>query len=436
VISNSHLLLGFDIAGEWRLLLIPLITGIIGYITNWLAIRLLFYPSEFVGIRIPGLKELAPVLPRRIRQIPGVLDGKFGWQGIIPSRSAKMGAIAAEKGVGQIADEQEFYEQFDPDRIAAHIVNTSSEEIRALTDEVLKREYPDIWENMPRPGKEFVHARVKAQLPDIAAEITENIGENIEQLLDNNEMITEYLDDHPEVVSRLFLEVGDRELRFIINSGFLIGSFLGVFSIPLFLIFEESWWVLPTCGMIVGYLTNWIALKIIFQPIHPRTIGPVELQGLFIKRQPIAGEKYAEIVADEIVTIGNVADNLMHGSQSDRTRKMIRDAIRPEVDRAVGLLGPLVRVTTGSRKYEQLREQFADEGVEQTMDPLQDPEFNEERSEVIKEWMTEKIQSLPPEGFVELLRPAFEEDEWMLILLGALLGLFAGWLQFLVVTAV
>jgi uncharacterized membrane protein YheB (UPF0754 family) len=428
--------LTLGLAGEWRLLLIPLITGIIGYVTNWVAIRLLFYPSEFVGVRVPGLRELAPVLPRRLRQIPGVLEGRLGWQGIIPSRSAKMGAIAAERGVGQIADEQEFYEQFDPDRIAAHIVANSRDEIRELTNEILKRQYPDIWGNIPEPGKEFVHARVQAQLPEIAKDITETIGENIEQLLDNNEMITEYLDDNPAVVSRLFLEVGDRELRFIVNSGFLIGTALGTVSIPLFVLFGESWWVLPLCGTIVGYLTNWIALKIIFQPIQPRQIGPVELQGLFIKRQQTAGRKYAEIVADEIVTIGNVADNLMHGSQSDRTRKMIRDAIRPEVDRAVGLLGPLVRVTTGTRAYEQVREEFADEGVDWTMDPLMDPDFNDERSDVIHEWMAEKIQALPPEGFVELLRPAFEEDEWMLILLGAILGLGAGWLQFLVVTTV
>lgn len=37
--------------------------------------------------------------------------------------------------------------------------------------------------------------------------------------------------------------------------------------------------------------------------------------------------------------------------------------------------------------------------------------------------------------FVGLLRPAFVEDEWMLVLLGAGLGFVAGWLQLLVVIA-
>ncbi|MFQ3320379.1 MAG: uncharacterized membrane protein YheB (UPF0754 family) [Natronomonas sp.] len=433
--SISQLLPGLPYGLEWRLLLIPLITGIIGYGTNWIAIQLLFHPIDFVGFRMPGLKNIAPMLPRKLQQIPGIVKGRIGWQGIIPSRSARMGTIAAEKGISKIATQREFYQEFDPERIATHIVNNSRDEIRALTDEVLRREHPELWNNMPRPMRELVHARVESRLPEIADTITERIGDNIEELLDINLMITKHLDENPELLNRIFIEVGDQELKFIINSGFLIGGFLGFFTIPLFL-YIDQWWVLPVAGVCVGYATNWIALKIIFLPIEERRLGPFRIQGLFIKRQPEAAEKYAEIVADEIVTISNVADDLMHGSQSDRTRKMIRDAIRPEVDRAVGLAGPLVRMTTGSQEYESLRETFAAESVDRTISPLQDPDFNEERSEGIRNLMTGRIRGLSSRDFVGLLRPAFVEDEWMLIVLGGALGFAAGWLQLLVVNAV
>ena len=420
---------------EWRLLLIPLITGIIGYGTNWVAIRLLFRPLEFVGVRVPGMKELAPSFPRKLKQIPGVVEGRLGWQGIIPSRSARMGTIAAEKGISKIATEREFYREFDPERIAAHIVASSEPEVRELTEEVFREEYPELWRDTPEPVRELVHARVRERLPHIADEITDRIGEHIEELLDINLMITDHLEERPELLSRLFLEVGDRELRFVVNSGLLIGGFLGFFSIPLFLVVGSDL-VLPLCGVAVGYATNWIALKVIFLPIEERRLGPLRLQGLFIKRQPEAAEKYAEIVADEIVTIGNVAETLLHGSQSDRTRKMIRDAVRPEVDRAVGVAAPAVRVATGSDRYEAARESFVAETADRTIEPLRDPEFNEERSEAIRALITGRIRNLPPRDFVGLLRPAFVEDEWMLILLGAALGFVAGWIQLAVVTAV
>lgn len=420
---------------DWRLLLIPLITGLIGYGTNWVAIRFLFRPLSFIGMRVPGLKEVAPLFPRKLRQIPGIVEGRIGWQGIIPSRSAKMGSIAAEKGVAKIADEREFYEVFDPDKIATHMVTHSQEEIRELTNEILRSEYPDLWQTAPPQVRELIHERVQSQLPQIADTITDQIGENIDELLDVNMMITNHMDENPQLINRLFMEVGERELTFIIRSGFYIGTFLGTFTIPLFLYIDE-WWVLPVAGVIVGYTTNWIALKIIFSPVRERRIGPFRLQGLFIKRQPIAAEKWSEIVADEVVTIGNVAKNLMHGSQSDRTRKMIVDAIRPEVDRAVGIAAPIIRMTSEPEQYERVRERFAREGIEKTMEPLQDPAFNEDRSEAIREMITSRVKSLPPEGFVELLRPAFEEDEWMLIVMGGVLGFVAGWIQLLVVTGI
>jgi uncharacterized membrane protein YheB (UPF0754 family) len=115
---------------------------------------------------------------------------------------------------------------------------------------------------------------------------------------------------------------------------------------------------------------------------------------------------------------------------------MIRDAIRPEVDRAVGIAGPLVRMTTGSDEYERVRERFAADSVDRTIASLHDPEFNTARSEAIRELIRDRIRSLTPESFVQLLRPAFIEDEWMLIVLGAVLGFVAGWIQLLVVTAV
>jgi len=425
---------GLPYGVEWRLLLIPLITGIIGYLTNWVAIQLLFHPIDFVGVRMPGMKEVAPSLPRKLKQIPGVVEGRVGWQGIIPSRSARMGTIAAEKGIAKIATEREFYREFDPERIATHMVTNSEDEIRRLTEEIFREEYPEIWQNTPNAVRELVHSRVRDRLPGVAEEITQQIGENIDELLDINAMITDHLDENPELLNRLFVEVGDRELEFIINSGFLIGGLLGFLTIPLFLAIDSPF-VLPVAGILVGYATNWIALKIIFLPIEERRVGPVRLQGLFIKRQTEVADEYAGIVADEVVTIGNVAENLMYGSQSDRTRKMVRGSIRPEVDRAIGIAGPAIRLTTGSEQYERVRETFADESVERTIEPLQDPAFNEERSEAIRDLIARRIKELPPRDFVGLLRPAFVEDEWMLILLGAGLGFVAGWIQLAVVTA-
>ncbi len=47
----------------------------------------------------------------------------------------------------------------------------------------------------------------------------------------------------------------------------------------------------------------------------------------------------------------------------------------------------------------------------------------------LKNLMVEKMQELTEEEFEGLLRPAFQQDEWILITVGALLGFLVGELQ-------
>jgi hypothetical protein len=81
---------------------IPIFTGIIGYATNWSGVLMLFRPVQFRGWRIPGLARLATLLPRKIQEIPGIMHGGIGWQGIVPSRAAKMGSLAVDTGIAKL----------------------------------------------------------------------------------------------------------------------------------------------------------------------------------------------------------------------------------------------------------------------------------------------------------------------------------------------
>jgi uncharacterized membrane protein YheB (UPF0754 family) len=47
----------------------------------------------------------------------------------------------------------------------------------------------------------------------------------------------------------------------------------------------------------------------------------------------------------------------------------------------------------------------------------------------VRKTLVERMQRLSPEEFEGMLRPAFKEDEWSLILVGAALGFLVGELQ-------
>lgn len=420
---------------DWAVLLIPLISGLIGLATNYAGIRLLFHPVRFVGVRIPGLGAVGRLLPRRLQALPGVTTGGIGWQGVIPSRAAKMGSIAVDKGIAKLGSPSEFYEQLDPDAIAEHILATSGDEIHELVEQVMARERPRVWRDTPVAIRQAIHQRIDRKLPSIVHNVTDRIGQNIEQLLDIKLMVIRRIEAQPSLANRIFLEVGERELRFVVWSGLFLGGVLGLLTLPLLALVQGSAplppiWFLPLSGIVVGYLTNWIALTLIFEPIRPVKVGPVTLHGLFMRRQDEIAAEYSRVIADDVVTLAAIGHELVAGPRSDRTRALIEEALRPAIDEALGIARGAVRVAIGTRQYEAIRTRLASEAIDHTMTPLVDPRFNAQQSDRVFELLRGRLQELGPEDFAEMLRSAFQEDEWMLIMIGSLLGLLAGLLQY------
>jgi uncharacterized membrane protein YheB (UPF0754 family) len=407
------------------LVTVPFVTGVIGYVTNWTGVLMLFYPVHFRGLKASWLTRASAFLPYKVRQIPGIMVGGIGWQGIVPSRAAKMGSLAVDVGIAKLGTPGEFFQQLDPEKISDHIMNSLRGETKETIDRVMNRDHPRLWAELPEPLRQLVYQRIENQLPQIVRQLTQEIAEHIDQLVDVKLMVIRRFDEDPELANRVFLDMGRRELKFIQNFGFVFGFVLGI-PVAALTYFVPFWWLLPILGVLVGYVTNWTALWMIYEPPEPRRYGPVRFQGLFVRRQPEVSDAYARIVADEIVTVANFGNELLHGPQSDRTRALIESSMEPALDRATGRVRPAVRVAIGSREYESIRRSFAHEPVETMMTPLSDPDFNRSQSAAIRKLIAERMREMHPSEFAEMLRTATREDEWLLLLHGAVLGLAGG----------
>jgi hypothetical protein len=418
--------------GDWvRLVTIPFFTGVIGWLINWTALLMMFSPVKLRGVAVPGLQDLALIAPRKVQEIPGLMDGKLGWQGIVPARAAKMGSIAVDKAIAKIATPAEFYENLGPDAIAQHIVEVLSPEVPGVVDRTMRSEYPKLWLNLPEAARQRIYERVREQLPTIITHVTDEIGEHIDLLFDPKLMVIDHFAGNPSLVNRIFQDVGRRELRLMVNFGFIFGFALGI-PVAIITHFIEVWWLLPILGVLVGWTTNRLGMWVIFEPTDPTRVGPFTLQGLFLRRQPQVAEVYAEIVADEVITLENIAAFLLEGPSSDRTWQIIEDALGPAIDLALGPGHGAVRVAVGASEYESIRESATAAAMPLTVEPLLDADFSRSRSAKIRQLFVERTAALPSQDFVEMLRSAFREDEWMLYLHGAVMGFAGGIIHLLI----
>lgn len=170
----------------------------------------------------------------------------------------------------------------------------------------------------------------------------------------------------------------------------------------------------------------------IFAPQQEKKfLGIFKWQGLFFKRQQEVASAYGALIAKEILTPSNMIESILTGKLSDNLFNMIQKNIQQMVDSQSGILKPIVVFAVGSDKYKAMKNSITENMIKQLPVALKHIEKYAEDAMDIQNTLVTKMQELTPDEFEGVLRPAFKQDEWILITVGAVLGFMVGELQVL-----
>lgn len=387
----------------WGFVSIPFVAAIVTWIHVWMAMQMVFYPLDFWG-KPPFL----------------------GWQGIIPRKAKKMAGIVVDKSLAKLGSLDEFFAEMEPEKIAAHMSRAVSSRVEEFTDEIMAERNPVLWENLPMIVKARVYSRVRKQIPEVMDDLLKQMRTNINDLVDIKALVVKLLESDKALIVRMFKEVGQNEVDFVINISFWIGLCFGVVQMVMF--YFVPWHAgLPLYAAVLGLATNWIALNMVFRPLNPVKVGPWKIQGVFLKRQAEVANHYAQLTTTEMLTVGNIMREILTGERAHRTHALIKRAMSPLVDSVP--VRTAAQMTMGPTGYAQLRNTIAEKAALMSLDPLSEPAFNRDRSLVLEKILSDRMKALSSSEFQDLLRPAFQEDEWIFLVLGAVTGLFAGTIQ-------
>jgi uncharacterized membrane protein YheB (UPF0754 family) len=397
-----------DIQHNWYIYLsMPFVAAIIGFITKIVAIRMMFQPIEFAGLKPPYL----------------------GWQGIVPRKAAVMASISCDLLTSRLIRPEDVFDRLDPERIAQEIEQPLLAVVDDITRQVAAHYSPGLWEAAPPSVKDLIVRRIQAESPGIVRQIMVDIKGNINAVFDLKDMVISALLRDKTLLNRIFLEAGREEFKFIRNSGLYFGFAIGCIQ-ALTWALTHSALVMPLFGGFTGWFTDWLALKMIFNPKQPkRFLGLFTWQGLFLKRRKEVAAEYGRLIAREVVTPRNVFEAVLRGPLSDRLFGMISKQVQRMVDEQAGVARPFVVFAVGSGKYQSMKKMVAEELMKRLPETMQHVESYAADAMDLEHTMVDKMQQLSPEEFESLLRPAFQQDEWILITVGAVLGFLVGELQ-------
>ncbi|MEV6770820.1 hypothetical protein AB0N05_19580 [Nocardia sp. NPDC051030] len=414
----------------------PIFSAIAGLLTNWTGVLMLFWPVYFRGFRIPGLDILYPYFPRRVQVLPTFSgDGKrLGFQGFIPARAEKMASICVDKALMRIGSPKDFIHELDLEGIADFIAEVGGKQVQPMVDEIMNRENPELWAAVPRAVKNVLYQRVERQLPTLARRAFEQLGDNVDQLIDIKDFVIRYLRENPYILKDMTYTIAEPELKFMVRIG-LLGAPFGVLlalymhvhqSIPI-IGWIPNWLVILTAAALIGVSVNVIAIKMMFEPGDPQPrYKYLWKQALLAKRQPEAAADLANILAYQVLTLPNLAGELLDGPNGDKTRQLLERLIAQEIHRQLGPTHSVVRSVFGKRQFDNLRIGATDAAVGLAPSLTEDAEFAAQQAKTIDEFAARKLQQLTPGEFMEMFYASVEQDAWLLYLHGAVLGLGVG----------
>jgi uncharacterized membrane protein YheB (UPF0754 family) len=405
------------IAEYWTYLTIPAVSALVGFGTNWLAVKMMMYPVEFKGI------------------------GAIGWQGVIPANSKKMANVVVEHSVKRVMTQQELIDRIEAEKLIDALQNRIEPFVQDIVDEVMSetshRGLPVtdfLWSAAPGVLKDRVYTEVKKSMPGVLTRTMQDVRDNLDDMIDINEVIIDKLGNNKRMLIDIFRVAAAREFKFIERSGLYFGFPLGI-PVMFAWYYFPVWWLLPLFGLVVGYLTNALAIYLIQKPLQPVKIGPFTVQGLFIKRQKEVSRYFGKVFANDLITAEVVLGEML---KTEHALDRIRDLIQREVNRALedtqGVFKPLTVLSLGRTEYARIGSIISDRAFEEFQNPDKRSYRYLDEAFDIENTVAERVGALPPDQFFELLHPVIAEDEWKLIAVGGLLGLCAGWWQWALLT--
>lgn len=148
-------------------------------------------------------------------------------------------------------------------------------------------------------------------------------------------------------------------------------------------------WLTPLVGALIGWFTNYLAVKMIFRPQRPFRIPIIglTLQGLIPKRKEEIAKTLGEIIERELISWDELAEEIINGEAGEHLVVLLAFQAKEAVINSLPLLIPeTLRGVVGNlvenviiKKTPRLLEQFAAQSIDELKKHLSLSQLIEEK---------------------------------------------------------
>lgn len=189
---------------------------------------------------------------------------------------------------------------------------------------------------------------------------------------------------------------------------------------------------LPIIAAATGWLTNWIAVKMLFHPIKPINLILFTIQGVFPKRQKAMAERLGQIVATELFSIDDIILK-MKSADNREVLEFVESKLDDFINLKLSTSMPMLAMFLNDDLKNKIKTALLNE-IGEVIPGIIDTYANKLQKEInIETIVYDKVINFSSDKMEEVLYSIMKKEFKFIEVLGGILGFFIGVIQLLLV---
>jgi len=182
----------------------------------------------------------------------------------------------------------------------------------------------------------------------------------------------------------------------------------------------------------IGWITNWVAIKMLFRPHKEINFGLFKIQGLIPKRRAEIGTGIANIIQNELISVKDVISNIDRVEFSKRLNDLIDDVLDKNLKKKVKEKFPLLQMFFSDKVAKDVGNTIKDivmENQEKIFEIFSNYAEENIDFEVI---ISDKISNFSLDKLEEIITLLAKKELKHIEVIGAVLGVLIGAIQYFI----
>lgn len=189
----------------------------------------------------------------------------------------------------------------------------------------------------------------------------------------------------------------------------------------------------PLMTGLIGWFTNWVAVKMLFKPVNPINFGLFKIQGIFPKRQDKLAASIGKMVAEELLTSHDIREKVLHPDNIDGLISFVEERIDYYLQYDFPIKYPITSMFFGKRSRDKIKQDLLQEIDVMAPEVITRVMADLDKTLKVEEMIAHKVAALPPDKLEQLLNAILKKEFKFIEWSGAVLGFFVGVIQVILI---